>query len=53
MSGKYLFPHIKEEAKKRSFPRPFKGVKIRHALLKEDAGVIGAAGLALSEIQNN
>jgi glucokinase len=49
LAGELLFKEIREEAKRRSFELPYNRVKIVPASLGTDAGVIGAAGLLLSE----
>lgn len=48
-AGEYLFPWIRSEAKKRSFPELYAGVRIVPATLGNDAGFLGAAGLFLAE----
>ncbi|MDI6784209.1 MAG: ROK family protein [bacterium] len=49
-AGNYLLNPIREEVKKRAFPQPAKRVKIKRASLGENAGAIGAAGIAYSEL---
>ena len=46
-AGDLLFKHIRKEAMKRALPQPAKRVKIVPAKLGNNAGIIGAAGLAL------
>ena len=51
-AGELLFAPIREEVKKRAFPTPASRVKIVPAILGDDAGSIGAAGIALMELSN-
>ncbi len=49
-AGDYLFGTIREEAQERSFKSAFEACKIVPGQLPETAGVIGAAGIFISEI---
>ncbi len=46
-AGELIFPSLRRVAMERSFAKPFDRVVIRSAELGPDAGIIGAAGLAL------
>ena len=49
-AGDYLFGAIREEAKQRSFKSAFEACKIVPGQLPETAGIIGAAGIFISEM---
>ncbi|MFB3895711.1 MAG: ROK family protein [bacterium] len=51
-AGDYLLTPIREEVKRRAFPQPAKRVKIIKAALGEQAGAIGAAGIAYIELRS-
>jgi glucokinase len=46
-SGALLLDPIRDEARRRTFPLAFKGVKILFSKMGNDAGLIGAAGWAM------
>jgi len=48
-AGEFIITPIREEIRKRAFPQPAARVKIVPAILGNDAGAIGAAGIALAE----
>ncbi len=48
-AGEFLFAPVREEIKKRAFPTPAARVKVVPAILGNNAGAIGAAGIALME----
>lgn len=48
-AGELLFAPVREEIKKRAFATPVSRVKLVPAILGNDAGAIGAAGIALME----
>jgi glucokinase len=52
-AGDLLFTPVREEIKKRAFPTPAARVKVVPAILGNDAGAIGAAGIALQELNKN
>jgi glucokinase len=52
-AGDYLLDPIRDEVKKRAFPQPAKRVKILPAKLGENAGAIGAAGIAYCELKQD
>jgi glucokinase len=49
-AGDYLLNPIREEIKKRAYPQPAARVQVLPAVLGENAGAIGAAGIAYSEL---
>ena len=49
-AGDYLFGAIREETKQRSFKSAFEACKIVPGQLPETAGIIGAAGIFISEM---
>ena len=51
-AGELLFAPVRDEVKKRAFPTPAARVKIVPAILGDDAGSIGAAGIALMELSS-
>jgi len=48
-AGSMLLKPIREEARRRTYPLAFRGVRILFSRMSNDAGLIGAAGLALRE----
>jgi len=52
-AGEMLMQPLKEEVKRRGFNRPVERTDIVFASLGEDAGLIGAAGCALSEFETS
>ena len=48
-AGSILLRPIREEARRRTFPQVMRGVKILFSRMGNDAGLIGAAGLALRQ----
>jgi glucokinase len=51
-AGRWLFEPIRREVALRAFPVPVKRVRIVPARLGDDAGVIGAAGIALERLKD-
>jgi glucokinase len=52
-AGEHLFAPAREEVKKRAFEGPARRAQIVPAVLGDDAGCIGAAGIALDALKNN
>ncbi len=51
-AGELLFAPVREEIKKRAFALPASRVQVVPAILGNDAGAIGAAGIALMELKS-
>jgi len=51
-SGALLLDPIRDEARRRTFPLAFKGVKILFSRMGNDAGLIGAAGWAMKRTRS-
>jgi glucokinase len=50
-AGEYIFGPLRESAEANAFNVPWKRVKIGLARLGADAGLVGAAGLALAGVE--
>lgn len=51
-AGEYLFEPVRAEVRKRAFPVPAERARIVPAELGDDAGIIGAAGVALERARS-